>query len=590
MAAAVPGQLNTREWPSWGSRSVDCFEKLELIGEGTYGQVYMAREIRTGEIVALKKIRMDNEREGFPITAIREIKILKKLHHENVIKLKEIVTSPVTGDSNKYRGSIYMVFEYMDHDLTGLADRPGMRFSVPQIKCYMRQLLTGLHYCHVNQVLHRDIKGSNLLIDNEGNLKLADFGLARSFSNDHSGNLTNRVITLWYRPPELLLGSTKYGPSVDMWSVGCIFAELLHGKPILTGKNEFAYRPNPCSGHPIFILVVHGQLAASSHWLQDQLNKIFELCGFPDEVNWPGVSKMPWYNNFKPTRPMKRRVRDVFKQFAILTITFACFFVLSILLQGIIFNFVHFCPYSFDRHALELLERMLTLDPSQLVDVETEFMLVQSGLMKGVENGEMAPQIPHSLQHCIDLSNYYSQCSLPKYEASHEFQTKKKRQQQRQHEETAKRQKLQHPQMHGRQPPIQQAGQAYPQLRPGPNQPIHGSQPVVAGPSYHFGKPRGPSGGQPNRYHQGANPSGGYDQNRGGQGVGYSGGPYPPQGRGHPYPSSSMSGTAPRGGGGGYGVGTQTYAQAGQYGGSSGTGRGQNTMGGNRNAQYGWQQ
>ncbi|PNX91220.1 cyclin-dependent kinase, partial [Trifolium pratense] len=126
----------------------------------------------------------------------------------------------------------------MDHDLTGLADRPGMRFTVPQIKCYMRQLLTGLHYCHVNQVLHRDIKGSNLLIDNEGNLKLADFGLARSFSNEHNANLTNRVITLWYRPPELLLGTTRYGPAVDMWSVGCIFAELLHGKPIFPGKDE----------------------------------------------------------------------------------------------------------------------------------------------------------------------------------------------------------------------------------------------------------------------------------------------------------------------------------------------------------------
>ncbi|BBG93563.1 cyclin-dependent kinase C, partial [Prunus dulcis] len=228
MAIAAPGQLNLNEVPSWGSRSVDCFEKLEQIGEGTYGQVYMAREIKTGEI--------------FPITAIREIKILKKLHHENVINLKEIVTSPGPEkddqDGNKYKGGIYMVFEYMDHDLTGLADRPGMRFSVPQIKCYMRQLLTGLHYCHVNQVLHRDIKGSNLLIDNEGNLKLADFGLARSFSNDHNANLTNRVITLWYRPPELLLGATKYGPAVDMWSVGCIFAELLHGKPIFPGKDE----------------------------------------------------------------------------------------------------------------------------------------------------------------------------------------------------------------------------------------------------------------------------------------------------------------------------------------------------------------
>ncbi|KAK3023692.1 hypothetical protein RJ639_044302 [Escallonia herrerae] len=286
MAIAAPGQLNVSESPSWGSRSVDCFEKLEQIGEGTYGQVYMAREIRTGEIVALKKIRMDNEREGFPITAIREIKILKKLHHENVLRK---MSKGGQANGNKYKGGIYMVFEYMDHDLTGLADRPGMRFSVPQIKCYMRQLLTGLHYCHVNQVLHRDIKGSNLLIDNEGNLKLADFGLAR--------------------PPELLLGSTKYGPAVDMWSVGCIFAELLHGKPIFPGKDE-----------------------------PEQLNKIFELCGAPDEVIWPGVSKIPWYNNFKPSRPLKRRLREVFRHF--------------------------------DRHALELLEKMLTLDPSQRISAK----------------------------------------------------------------------------------------------------------------------------------------------------------------------------------------------------------------------------
>ncbi|EMS57235.1 Cyclin-dependent kinase C-2 [Triticum urartu] len=142
----------------------------------------MAKETETNEIVALKKIRMDNEREGFPITAIREIKILKKLHHQNVIQLKEIVTSPV--DGNKYKGSIYMVFEYMDHDLTGLADRPGMRFTVPQIKCYMKQLLTGLHYCHVNQVLHRDIKA------------LAVPWIGDGFSSDE-------------RPPELLLGSTS---------------------------------------------------------------------------------------------------------------------------------------------------------------------------------------------------------------------------------------------------------------------------------------------------------------------------------------------------------------------------------------------
>ncbi|XP_042971417.1 cyclin-dependent kinase C-2-like isoform X2 [Carya illinoinensis] len=447
MAVAGPGQLNVEEYPSWGSRSVDCFEKLEQIGEGTYGQVYMAREIRTGEIVALKRIRMDNEKEGFPITAIREIKILKKLHHENVIKLKEIVTSPGpetdeqgNQDGNKFKGGIYMVFEYMDHDLTGLADRPGLRFTVPQIKCYMKQLLTGLHYCHVNQVLHRDIKGSNLLIDNEGNLKLADFGLARSFSTDHTGNLTNRVITLWYRPPELLLGATKYGPAVDMWSVGCIFAELLNGKPILPGKNE--------------------RISA-----QDAL-----------------VAEYFWNDP-------------------------------------------------------------LPCDPK----------------------------------------------SLPKYESSHEFQTKKKRQQQRQNEETAKRQKLQHPQPHARLPPIQHTGQAHPSHWHGPNHPISNAQPPVStGTSHHqYGRPRGPPGG-PNRYPPSANQSGGYNQNRGAQVGSYSGGPYPPQGRGPPYGGSGMPAPGQRGAASGYGVAPPNYSQSSQFGGSAG-GRGPNPLGGNRNQQY-WQQ
>uniref|UniRef100_M8B2Z3 Cyclin-dependent kinase C-2 n=1 Tax=Aegilops tauschii TaxID=37682 RepID=M8B2Z3_AEGTA len=440
-------------------------------------QVYMAKETETNEIVALKKIRMDNEREGFPITAIREIKILKKLHHQNVIQLKEIVTSPV--DGNKYKGSIYMVFEYMDHDLTGLADRPGMRFTVPQIKCYMKQLLTGLHYCHVNQVLHRDIKGSNLLIDNEGNLKLADFGLARSFSSDHNGNLTNRVITLWYRPPELLLGSTRYGPAVDMWSVGCIFAELLNGKPILPGKNE-----------------------------PEQLTKIFELCGTPDELIWPGVTKMP----------------------------------------------------CFDRHALDLLERMLTLDPSQRIPAK----------------------------EALDAEYFWTDplpCdpkSLPSYEASHEFQTKKKRQQQRQAEEAAKRQKINHPPPHSRLPPIQHPGQSH-QIRPG-----H-APPVAGGPS-HYAKPRGPGG--PNRYPQGGNQGAGYNNpNRGGQGSGYGSAPYPQQGRGPPpFPAAS----GPRGGAGsGYGVGGPNYPPGGPPYGTSGPGRGgpNYPQGGSRNQQqYGsWQ-
>ncbi|KAL5556319.1 hypothetical protein UlMin_038555 [Ulmus minor] len=504
--AAVHGQINVEDLPPWGSRSVDCFEKLEQIGEGTYGQVFMARETSTGEIVALKKIRMDNEKEGFPITAIREIKILKKLNHENIIKLKEIVTSAANEKDeqndqygNKFKGGVYMVFEYMDHDLTGLADRPGLRFTVPQIKCYMRQLLTGLYYCHCHQILHRDIKGSNLLIDNEGKLKLADFGLARYYAVNDSGNLTNRVITLWYRPPELLLGATKYGPAVDMWSVGCIFAELLNGKPILPGKNE-----------------------------PDQLTKIFELCGSPDEINWPDASNTPWYNNFKPSRPMKRRISETFG---------------------------HFDPL-----ALDLLEHLLALDPNQRWNAK----------------------------EALDSDYFWSDpqpCdpkSLPKYESSHEYQTKKKRQQQRQNDEAAKRPKTQY----ARLPPIQNLGQL--PFWHGTNHPMSNAQPPVSTrPSHHhYGKPHGGPPVGPNRYPQSGNQSGGYP-NRGNQVGGYNGGAYPPQGFGAPYAGNGVPVPDPRGAPSGYGVPNPNYSQTTQYGAS---GRGHNTMNGNRNQQYGWQQ
>lgn len=258
----------------WGSRSVDCFEKVEQVGEGTYGQVYKAKNKETGEVVALKRVRMDNEKEGFPITAIREIKILKILNHKNVVRLQEIVTSKAS-DYNQGKGSIYMVMDFADHDLTGLTDA-GQKFTVPQIKCYMKQLLEGLAYCHSQKVLHRDIKGSNLLINNEGQLKLADFGLARPYDTDQQRDYTNRVITLWYRPPELLLGATQYGPAIDMWSAGCIFAELLLRKPILPGKNEF-----------------------------EQIDLIFKLLGTPDEQGWPNCKKLQYYDMILAQTPRK---------------------------------------------------------------------------------------------------------------------------------------------------------------------------------------------------------------------------------------------------------------------------------------------
>ncbi|XP_062095234.1 probable serine/threonine-protein kinase At1g09600 [Humulus lupulus] len=277
-------------WPSWLTavageaisgwvpRKAESFEKLEKIGQGTYSSVYKARDLETNKLVALKKVRfatMDPESVRF---MAREILILRRLDHPNIMKLEGLITSRVSG-------SLYLVFEYMEHDLAGLASRPGVKFTEAQIKCYMRQLLQGLEHCHSQGVLHRDIKGSNLLIDNYGNLKIGDFGLANFYGVHQRQPLTSRVVTLWYRPPELLLGSTDYGVAVDLWSAGCIVAELFAGKPIMPGRTEV-----------------------------EQLHKIFKLCGSPSEEYWKR-SKLPHATIFKPTHPYKRCVAETFNDF-----------------------------------------------------------------------------------------------------------------------------------------------------------------------------------------------------------------------------------------------------------------------------------
>ncbi|EPS59320.1 hypothetical protein M569_15488, partial [Genlisea aurea] len=181
----------------WEPRRANTFEKLDKIGQGTYSNVYKAKDLITGKIVALKKVRFDNlEPETVKFMA-REILILRKLDHPNVIKLEGLVISRMSS-------SLYLVFEYMEHDLAGLAALQTSKFTLPQVKCYMKQLLSGLEHCHDNGVLHRDIKCSNLLIDNEGILRIADFGLATFFDPHKKKPMTSRVITLWYRPPELL--------------------------------------------------------------------------------------------------------------------------------------------------------------------------------------------------------------------------------------------------------------------------------------------------------------------------------------------------------------------------------------------------
>ncbi|GMJ13068.1 hypothetical protein like AT1G53050 [Hibiscus trionum] len=287
---SIEGEQVAAGWPAWlvavaGEaikgwipRRPNSFEKLDKIGQGTYSSVYKARDHIHDKLVALKRVKCDNRDPESVKFMAREIILLRRLDHPNVIKLEGLIVSPTSC-------SLYLVFEYMEHDLVGLASLPGIKFTEPQIKCYMQQLLSGLDHCHSHGVLHRDIKGSNLLIDSNGILKIADFGLAIHFDPHNSVPLTSRVVTLWYRPPELLLGATHYGVAVDLWSAGCILGELYSGKPILPGKTEV-----------------------------EQLHKIFKLCGSPTDEYWRRA-KLPHSTAFKPLHPYKRCIAETFKEF-----------------------------------------------------------------------------------------------------------------------------------------------------------------------------------------------------------------------------------------------------------------------------------
>jgi CTD kinase subunit alpha len=204
---------------------------LNQVGEGTFGKVYKAQNVVSSMFVALKRIRMETERDGFPVTAMREIKLLQSLKHQNVVRLYEMMVSNGSSQvhsicaniqSHTVIASVFMVFEYMDHDLTGILSQTQFKFTDAHLKSLCHQMLGGLAYLHHKGVIHRDIKGSNILLNNRGELKLADFGLARFYHKRRRSDYTNRVITLWYRPPELLYGATIYGAEVDMWSAGCV--------------------------------------------------------------------------------------------------------------------------------------------------------------------------------------------------------------------------------------------------------------------------------------------------------------------------------------------------------------------------------
>lgn len=275
--------------------SLSNYEKQEKLGEGTYGVVFKALDKKNDDIVALKMIHLEHEDEGIPPTSLREISLLKELDHPNIVHLREVIN---------HKQSLTLVFEFLDKDLKNFLETQRSPLNPMLIKSYAYQILSGICFCHLKGIIHRDMKPQNLLLNRAGLMKICDFGLARTFTIPMR-NYTQEVVTLWYRAPELLLGFEQYGLGVDIWSIGCIIAEMFNKSALFPGDSEV-----------------------------DQLFSVFKVLGTPNEQDWPGISKA---SSYSPEFPVwgKKSLGDYIN--------------------------------TDDKLALDLISQMLILDPSRRI-------------------------------------------------------------------------------------------------------------------------------------------------------------------------------------------------------------------------------
>jgi len=239
------------------------YRKIEKIGEGTYGKVYKAEKIDSGEIVAMKKMKEYSNESGIVSSSLREISILKEIKHKNIVLLKNVIYNNL---------NLYLIFEYMEKDLKNyIRKNTNKKYNIDPklIKSIVYQILNGISFCHSVGIIHRDLKPENILIEKDI-VKLADFGISRKIDISNE-TLSNEICTIYYRPPEVLLGNNKYTSSIDLWSIGCIFAELIIGSPLFAGDSEIG-----------------------------QLFEIFKVLGTPNQHNYPNISSLPYYRTTFP--------------------------------------------------------------------------------------------------------------------------------------------------------------------------------------------------------------------------------------------------------------------------------------------------